>query len=56
MVDMVNSMPYSPQDKELVMGMVTSKPFYLLSNFIGNTILGVIMGLLMGLLINSQKR
>ena len=56
MVEMVDSLPYSPQEKELVMGMVTSKPFYIISNFIGNTMLGLILGLLMGLLINTQKR
>jgi len=56
MTDMVNSMPYGPNEKEIVMDIVTSKPFYILSNFIGNTFLGLILGLLMGLLINTQKK
>lgn len=53
---MVNDMPYPPREKDLMMGFVTNKPFYIFSNFIGNTFLGLILGLLMGLLINTQKR
>jgi len=55
-VEMVNNLPYSPREKELMMSMVTSKPIYIIFNFIGNTILGLILGLLLGLLINTQKR
>ena len=56
LMDMVNNMPYPPQQKELMLDLVTSKPFYLLSNFIGNTVLGFILGLFMGLLINTQNK
>ncbi|MBB4037378.1 hypothetical protein GGR21_003295 [Dysgonomonas hofstadii] len=60
MVEMVNNLSFPPEEEEplrkFFMDLVTGKPLYIVSNFIGNTILGLILGLMMGLLINSQKK
>ncbi len=56
-LDMMKSMPALPStDQVLVEKILSSKLVYIISNFMGNSILGLILGSLMGLLINTGNK
>ena len=55
-IAMVDKMPnLQPDQKEIYLYIVTGKPLYIISEFIGNMILGVVLGFLMSFLVNSTS-
>lgn len=53
-MDMIEHMPYSAQEKEIVTSILSGKLVYILAGVIGNIILGFIMGLMMGYMVNTN--
>ncbi|MDR1881386.1 MAG: DUF4199 domain-containing protein [Prevotella sp.] len=55
-IEMVNKMPnLQAGQKEIFLYIVTGKPLYIISAFIGNMVLGVVLGFLMSFLVNSTN-
>ncbi len=55
-MNMIEALPNSPHEKEILVSIFTNKPIYIIADFISNTFLGLILGLLMSFLVNTRNR